>query len=68
MDLLIDGRALAIAKLGPDFFVLEALAEHPPGDAEVVVSVDGRKSTWPVHLPEGVKGSLRVSAAFRVPR
>jgi hypothetical protein len=62
MGLLIDGAALPIAKLGPDFLVLEALAEHPPGDAEVMVSVDGRKRTWPVYLPQGTTGSLRVAA------
>jgi hypothetical protein len=65
MDLFVAGESLSVAQLGPDFLILTAPAEHPPGNAEVIVSVDGRKRTWPVYLPQGTAGSLRVALTFR---
>jgi hypothetical protein len=54
MQLLVNGRSLRIGQLGPDFLILDDLADHPPGRAEIMMSVDGRVRRWPVQLPDGV--------------
>lgn len=54
MHLNVHGRSLRIGHLGPDFVILDDLADHPPGEAEIVMSVDGRVRRWMVDLPEGL--------------
>lgn len=55
MALCVNGRTLSIAQMGRDFLVLEEQVEHPPTEAEITLSVDGRESRWPVRLVEGIK-------------
>jgi hypothetical protein len=64
MALLLNERVLPIAQLGPDFLFLAAPASHPPGIAEVLLSVDGHEERWTVRLPEGIQpGDERVSVS-----
>ena len=55
MALLLNERVLPIAQLGPDFLFLVSPASHPPGLAEVLLSVDGHEERWTVRLPDGIQ-------------
>jgi hypothetical protein len=68
MRLLLDGASLPLAQLGPDFLLLESSADHAPGEATIVVSIDGNERSWGVRLPEGISArSKRVAIAPAVP-
>jgi hypothetical protein len=54
MQLFVNGHALKIAQLGPQFLMLDQPVEHPPADAEILMSVDGKQERWQVHLPDGI--------------
>jgi hypothetical protein len=55
MTLFLNGDAMPIAQMGPDFLILDNPIEHAPCVAEVVLSVDGNESRWSVRLPEGIR-------------
>ncbi|CAN5518651.1 hypothetical protein BH18VER2_BH18VER2_16030 [soil metagenome] len=65
MHLLVNGAALPIAQMGPDFLLLDKRIDHPPGEATIVFSVEGHSERrWLVRLPEGMSSaSERVSIA-----
>jgi hypothetical protein len=64
MALHLNGHALSIAQMGPDFLLLDEPAEHPAGIAQVFLSVDGHEERWAVRLPEGIRlGEKRVSVS-----
>ncbi len=54
MELHVNGRVLSIGQLGPDFLILDHPVDLAPGDAEIAMSIDGRKQRWPVRLPDGI--------------
>jgi hypothetical protein len=54
MRLLVNGSSLSIAQMGPDFLLVDAPIDHPPGNASVVMQVDQSESRWQVNLPEGI--------------
>ena len=54
MQLFVNGHALKIAQLGPQFLMLDQPIENPPADAEILMSVDGKEDRWRVHLPDGI--------------
>jgi hypothetical protein len=54
MSLVLDGRVLQIVQMGPNFFVLASRFDHPPTNADLIMSIDGRESRWTVHLPAGI--------------
>jgi hypothetical protein len=54
MQLRVNGRIFSIGQLGPDFIMLDDPADHPPAEAEIAVSIDGRLRRWPVYLPDGI--------------
>ena len=54
MTLLLNGHAIPIAQMGPDFLILDEPIDHPPCVADVVLSVDGKEKRWTVRLPEGI--------------
>ena len=55
MELHVHGQVLAIGHLGPDFIILDAPSiDHPPTEAEIAMSIDGRPRRWLVHLPDGI--------------
>jgi hypothetical protein len=57
MELRLNGSVLAISHLGPDYLILAEPVDHPPGRAEIAMSVDGRERRWAVHLPAGLSAS-----------
>lgn len=54
MELHVNGHVLSIGQLGPDFVILDDPTDHPAGQAEVTMSVDGHASRWPVYLVDGI--------------
>ena len=59
MELRLNGHVLRIAQLEPDFLVLSNPVDHPLADAEILHSIDGQESRWPVRLQEGASVSQR---------
>jgi len=67
MQLLLNGRAIRIVQMGPDFLLVEEPFDHPPADASVVLRVDGNERGWNVLLPNGLSSaSKRVAIAASV--
>lgn len=64
MRLLVNGSSIAIAQMGPDFLLVDAPINHPPGHGSLVLQVDLSERRWVVHLPEGMSvTSKRVAIA-----
>jgi hypothetical protein len=59
MELCLNGWVLRISHLGPDYLILKEPVDHPPAQAEIVMSIDGDQSRWPVQLPAGVSAASR---------
>lgn len=55
--LLVNGRSLSIAQMGPDFLFLDEPINHPPDDATIVFTVDNDERSWRVRLPEGLSAN-----------
>jgi hypothetical protein len=51
--LLAGNQSLKLAQIGPSFVTLREPAELPPGDAEILMKVDGRERRWSVSLTHG---------------
>jgi len=65
MQLLFNGGSIPIAKMGPDYVVVNSATEHPPCDARIVLKVDASERQWDVHLPDGISArSKRVALAM----
>jgi hypothetical protein len=61
MFLEIDGVRHDVSHMGPEFIILPQPPNHPPCEAIVGLSVDGRLKQWPVSLPDGLsEASQRV--------
>jgi hypothetical protein len=54
MHLSVNGHRLRIGQLGPNFIILDDIADHPPSRAEISMSIDGEEERWPVMLPDGI--------------
>jgi hypothetical protein len=54
MQLLVSGGAVAVAQMGPDFLLVDAPINHPPGNASLLLQVDQSERCWDVNLPEGI--------------
>jgi hypothetical protein len=62
MCLLVNGSSIPIAQMGPDFLLVDAPIDHPPGEARISLNVDGSQREWSVFLPEGISArSKRVA-------
>jgi hypothetical protein len=59
IHLLLSGRSLPVAQLGPDFLLLDLPAEHPPADASIVLRVDQSEKRWDVRLPDGISAATK---------
>ena len=65
MQLIINGSALSVTHMGPDFLLLESPADQLPCQATLVLQVDDSERRWQVRLPEGIsKDSQRVALAL----
>jgi hypothetical protein len=65
MRLFVNGSVLPVAQMGPDFLILDASIDHPPTDAMLALSVDGRERRWPVRLPGGLAKDSRTVVLAR---
>jgi hypothetical protein len=64
MHLSVSGHVFSIGQLGPDFIILDDPTDHPPADAEITFSIDGRVRRWSVLLPNGISlGQARTRIA-----
>jgi hypothetical protein len=59
MELHLNGHTLTIGHMGPDYVIVDKPIDHPPAEAELVMSVDADVSRWPVYLVDGVSSSAR---------
>lgn len=59
MRLELDGVALPIAQLGPDFLILEQAIEREATNAEIVLRVDASERRWTVSLPDGLSAAAQ---------
>jgi hypothetical protein len=54
MQLLVNGFALPVSQMGPDFVLVSAPVNHAPAAATMVLQVDESERRWNVHLPNGI--------------
>jgi hypothetical protein len=47
------------AQLGPDFLLLDASADHPPGPASILLRVDQSERQWDIRLPNGISAASK---------
>jgi len=66
MRLRLNGDSIRVVQMGPDFLILEAAAEHPPGDATIDLSIDANERSWKVRLPNGISSTSRTVTISRV--
>jgi hypothetical protein len=59
INLLFRGHSIPVAQLGPDFLLLDAPADHPPGPASIILRVDQSERQWPVRLPQGISAASK---------
>jgi hypothetical protein len=52
--LLVNGDAIPVAQMGPDYLFIDFPMDHQPGEGTVVLNVDGSESRWKVWLPDGI--------------
>lgn len=53
LQLIVGGVAFGLSQIGPSHIVLDKPQDLPPGDAEVVMYIDGHPRTWLVRLLHG---------------
>lgn len=67
MQLFVNGTALSIGQMGPDFLLLDDGIAHPPAEATILLRIDASEERWPVYLPDGITaGPCRVRLAAPV--
>ena len=59
IHLSLNGHSIPVAQLGPDFLLLDAPHDYPPGTGSLVLRVDQSEDRWEVHLPEGISSSSK---------
>jgi hypothetical protein len=62
--LLVDGKRLRVAKIGPSRMVLCDLADAPATSAQLVIVVNGRRRSRKVMLPHGLDSRSKVVSYF----
>src|SRR6266511_3486506 len=53
MRLLVNGSSIPVVQTGPDFLLVDAPINHPPGNASLVLQVDQSERRWSLRLPDG---------------
>ena len=56
---MLSGHSIPVAQLGPDFLLLDAPADHPPGPASIFLRVDQSERRWDVRLPNGISAASK---------
>lgn len=57
--LVANGRRLALAQVGPDHCILRDAVVLPPGEADLIVQIDGQQHHSRVMLGEGAPADSR---------
>lgn len=55
MQLRVNGSTLSVREVGPDFIVLANSIDHPPTDAELIISIDGQEDRRILTLVDGLR-------------
>ena len=63
---VLDDGSIPVAQMGPDFLLLDAPFDYPPGNAGVVLQVDQSERRWDVRLPNGISAASNRVAVVRV--
>jgi hypothetical protein len=64
--LLVNGDSLRVAQMEMDSLFLDVPVDHSPGEATIVLVIDGSERRWKVKWPEGISAtSERVKIAPR---
>jgi hypothetical protein len=50
LRLIVNGETVDVGQTGPDRIMLRQPRELPAGPAELVITVDGKKTTYPIVL------------------
>ena len=56
---MFSGHSIPVAQLGPDFLLLDAPADHPPGPASILLRVDQSERRWDIHLPKSISAASK---------
>ncbi len=67
LSLHVNAETLDLAQLGRDFIILDTPQDIPAQEAEIVMSVDGYETRWPVFLPDGISQESGMIQTARVP-
>jgi hypothetical protein len=59
ISLMFGGHSIPVAQLGPDFLLLDAPADHPPGPASILLRVDQSEQRWDVRMPNGISAASK---------
>jgi hypothetical protein len=43
----------------PDYLLLDAPADHPPGPASILLRVDQSERRWDIRLPDGISAASK---------
>ncbi len=68
MELRLHGSVFTISHLAPDYLILTEPVDHPPTQAEIVMSIDGNESRWTVRLPAGLSAAARRTSILPFPQ
>jgi hypothetical protein len=67
LHLVVGDRTLELAQIGPNDIVLRTPTDLPPGDAEIIMEIDGHERRWPIHLPQGASVNTPTTATITAP-
>jgi len=67
LHLLVGDRTLELAQIGPNDIVLRTPADLPPGDAEIIMEIDGKQRRWSIHLPQGASITTPTTVTITAP-
>jgi hypothetical protein len=59
LRLQVNGDDLEVAQVGDGLCVLRDPRPHPPGDAQLIITIDGHTETHPVFLCHGIAADSR---------
>jgi hypothetical protein len=59
ISLMFSGHSIPVAQLGPDFLLLDAPTDHPPGPGSILLRVDQSERRWDVRLPNGISATSK---------
>lgn len=59
LQLIVNGHIFEVEQVLRDSCLLAAPIDHAPCEAELVMHVDGRRRSWSVALPDGIRRDRR---------